>query len=553
MTVKTYRSLTLAARTIIGHWSLVIGHCLLCSFLLGSVASAQKVDTYNLVHDAALGLPGLASPQPFEMRLLASTDAKHQNKDYLLLAPQEKRTAATLKGPALVLRLWFTSSVPEKTTVTLLVDGKPIPLWKDGKVMGYPPVKALGGAHEKAFFSYYPFIVRQSLQLNVVNGSEKENKFFYQVNYQPSPPSLTEVDTSDARWRDLERQLEKAGEKSVEPAREFSTSVQCSPRQETELSKVSGSSVVTFLQLTPATSDVAALEKLYLLIRWDDEKDASVMAPFSWMCGQYFERGQINSALLKSDGKSLIIRFPMPFERSAKFSLWNGHSSAVKVDVKIQSQKPSDAISPYRFCATAATQTTERGKPFLLLDTQGEGVFLGATVGLQGGEMNRTPAFLEGNERIEVDDDAQKTLEGTGAEDFFNSAWYFPDKPFSFPFHGMTFKGKEPQRVSAYRLMLTDRVPFKKHLRVTLQHGGRNSSPGCLYRAVTFWYQKEPRTFSPRLSFTAAAPAAAKPRLSYNEENSGSHSLIWIVGGAVLAVGAFIFYRLVGKRNRTVV
>jgi hypothetical protein len=217
----------------------------------------------------------------------------------------------------------------------------------------------------------------------------------------------------------------------------------------------------------------------------------------------------------------------------------------------MQSEKPSGAVPPYRFCATAATQTTERGKPFLLLDTQGEGVFIGATVGLQGGEMNRTPAFLEGNERIEVDDDAQKSLEGTGAEDFFNSAWYFPDKPFSFPFHGMTFKATNPQRVSAYRLMLTDRVPFKKHLRLTLQHGGRNSNPGCLYRSVAFWYQKEPRNFSPRPVLTDSAPTTTVTVSETEVVERGPESLAWILGVAILVAGALFFYRFVDKRKRT--
>jgi hypothetical protein len=38
--------------------------------------------------------------------------------------------------------------------------------------------------------------------------------------------------------------------------------------------------------------------------------------------------------------------------------------------------------------------------------------------------------------------------------------------------------------------MLTDRVPFKKHLRFLFEHGGRNNTEGVEYRAVVFWYQR---------------------------------------------------------------
>lgn len=528
---------------------------LIC-LLISHAARGQKLDAYKLVHDAALGLPALASPPASEVRLLASTDAKHQNKDYLVLAPQEKRTAATLQGPALVLRLWLTSSVPEKTTALMQVDGRTIPLLRNGQSTGYPPVKALGGVHEKAFFSYYPLWVRQSLQLSVVNGSDKENKFFFQINYQPVSNSVTETTVAASRWQQLGQQIEK-DIRSPAPPTTVSTpsfpsssgAVTCPPQREKSFPTFKGPGVIRYCSLKSDVTDFQVWEKIYLLIRWDEEEQPSVMAPLGWLFGQYFERGQIQSALLHSDGQSFAIRFPMPFERSAKFSIWNGHAAPVKVEWNVRYEKLNGAVSPYRFCTTAAARTTERGKPFLLLDAQGEGVLVGCTAGLQGGEMNRTLSFLEGNERIEVDDDPQKTLEGTGAEDFFNSAWFFPRQPFSFPFHGMTFKGVNPQRVSAYRLMLTDRVPFKKRLRLTLQHGGRNSSPGCLYRTVAFWYQKAPRRFSPRPDLAHAAPAMVAGESAASERRS--QSLFWILGVAVLVLGALFSYRLIDKRKRT--
>lgn len=62
---------------------------------------------------------------------LASTDKTRQNKDYFLLKPRETRRISLPSGD--LLRLWFTSSAPEKCGVTLQNGAQKIVLLQNSK------------------------------------------------------------------------------------------------------------------------------------------------------------------------------------------------------------------------------------------------------------------------------------------------------------------------------------------------------------------------------------------------------------------------------------
>jgi hypothetical protein len=104
----------------------------------------------------------------------------------------------------------------------------------------------------------------------------------------------------------------------------------------------------------------------------------------------------------------------------------------------------------------------------------------------------RAFAYLEGNETLVADG---KVYEGTGTEDFFNSAWYFPDKPFVRAYGGLTEKNALPPRVAMYRLMIGDAVPFKRDFRFDFEVGNGNNADDLEWRWLAFWYQKEDGSF----------------------------------------------------------
>jgi hypothetical protein len=189
-----------------------------------------------------------------------------------------------------------------------------------------------------------------------------------------------------------------------------------------------------------------------------------------------------------------------------------------------------------------------------MLNVTGQGAFAGLVLGIEPApeSSRQTFAYLEGNETITADG---KTYEGTGTEDFFNSAWYFPDEPFSQAYHGMTFKSQSPPQVSAYRFMIPDAIPFQKTLNFAFEHGKGNNSDDLEYRWVAFWYQKPTFNFevSDDLQGGASAAQGDGARSGGNtaaESRRSGDSPLWVrlsqvaLGAVLLVVTIGIIARL---------
>ncbi|MCL6444512.1 MAG: DUF2961 domain-containing protein, partial [Alicyclobacillus sp.] len=99
--------------------------------------------------------------------------------------------------------------------------------------------------------------------------------------------------------------------------------------------------------------------------------------------------------------------------------------------------------------------------------------------------------FLEGDEFVWVDGKKQPSWNGTGTEDYFISGWYFNRGTFSAPYHALTIKDEARRRISVYRFQIPDAIPFRKSIRVAIEHGHANESR-CDYSSVAYWYQTEP-------------------------------------------------------------
>ena len=90
-----------------------------------------------------------------------------------------------------------------------------------------------------------------------------------------------------------------------------------------------------------------------------------------------------------------------------------------------------------------------------------------------------------------VDDNPIPAIHGTGTEDFFNGGWYFENGPFTLPLHGNTVPVAQNNygRTAAYRLFLEDTIAFKKHLRVSIEHGNANDADEDIW-TMAFYYLK---------------------------------------------------------------
>ena len=449
---------------------------------------------------------------------LSSTDPKNQNEDYLLLRPGETRKIPLAAGQ--LARLWCTALEPEKIELSLQ-NGQRIPLIKDGKRTQQFP----GEVHARAFVAYPadlrermattrdhmpPWaVLRDDAHLMVTNHSRNAegNKFFYQAAVRRAAPR---------------KQFTGVGSLTQEKQ------VTLAPGQQETLELPAAG----LIEAIGVSCPIAEREALRLRAAWDSSQTNAVDAPLSALVATFNGPGPAqlveNAAWSLSKG-SLELQWPMPFGK-ARLSLVNEGRATISLRWKIQGQKFNAAPSPYRFHAVYGSARTQLKTPVRMLDVTGKGAFCGLNLSIEPapGSARRTFAYLEGNETITAD--GQK-FEGTGTEDFFSSAWYFPKTPFSFPYHGMTFKSEAPPKVAAYRLMIPDAMPFKKSLLFEFEHGKGNNTDDLLYRWVAFWYQEPSAKFqvTDTLSGNAPGTQSGAPQGTQNNAPTGGVSQLTVI------------------------
>jgi hypothetical protein len=240
-----------------------------------------------------------------------------------------------------------------------------------------------------------------------------------------------------------------------------------------------------------------------LIVRcwWDDENTPSVEVPISDFFGVGFgEWRQYMSAPMNMASGGYDTYWPMPFHRHARLTVENRSSVPVgafyyNVDVETLDSLPDSTLY---FHAQFRRTTTVAGRPVTVLDAEGRGQYVGTVLSMQPLHGRRL-WFLEGDERVFVYGESTPSIVGTGTEDYFSSGWYFDTGPYSSLYHGLTIKDSLTGRISAYRWHILDPIPFARHLRFDIEHGGTNDAPATDYSSVAFWYQTHPHAAFPAL------------------------------------------------------
>jgi hypothetical protein len=473
-------------------------------------------------------------------RWFASTNPAHNNDDYVVIKPGQTLRVPLAAGR--LERLWCTGKLPEKLELSLANGAALSPLLRDGKAL-------LGDYHEKAWV-YYPQFTNQAAvrdlkpgaALVVVNKASVPNQFFYQVSVRPGavapPPFLGAPQQLTSRSQTL-----PSGGKSA-------------PLPVTLKGR---SGVVSELRITVAPATFETLSKLYLRVdrlrinsaahgvisSTQEGQSRAVSVPLAAFAGLFYDVHEVHNAMMSFDGHTFLSRWPMPFDGAhddVQISLENGGATAVEVSLSAQVQPTVHPI-PFLFCAMPGSARTQRGVPLQLLHVTGAGALVGLNLGCapSADSARRTFAYLEGNETIVADGVRQ---EGTGTEDFFNSAWYFPARSFDRSWWGVTYRGAMPPKVAAYRLLLQDAVTWRKELRFQLESGRRNNSDDLDYRWVAFWYQKSPLHYEIADNLRGADASASSPIPLPRSHTSW----YWVV--AVIAALVVIGWTL--KRNRRI-
>jgi hypothetical protein len=231
-----------------------------------------------------------------------------------------------------------------------------------------------------------------------------------------------------------------------------------------------------------------------LRMYWDGEETPSVEVPVGDFFGVGFgEQHDYVSLPLNETSGGYNCYWPMPFRKSARWTLTNMSSRPMdafyyNIDFTAYDRLPKDLLSFH--AQWRRENPTRRDRNYTILEATGKGHFVGAALFMQN-RRGHDLGFLEGDEMISVDGEEQPSIIGTGTEDYFSSGWYFDRGVYSAPYHGVVIKDTALGRVSAYRWHVEDAMPFKKSLRVTIEHGHANDHEAD-YSSVAYWYQREP-------------------------------------------------------------
>lgn len=273
---------------------------------------------------------------------------------------------------------------------------------------------------------------------------------------------------------------------------------------------------LTFPEASPswlAKDGGARPDEVVLRIYWDGAEDPAVESPVGdfFACG-FGRREEVRSMpVVVEDGDSYNCFWPMPFAKSARITLTNEsdkplNSTYFHIDWETREFAPG---TPY-FCAQYNQEfPTRAGRDYLVLDAEGAGHYVGTVLSVR----TRSPEwFGEGDDRFYIDGEEIASIQGTGTEDYFLSAWGL--KKNSMPYSGTTVLegdwGHLGQRTTAYRWHVCDPVHFAQSLRVCFEHKGwvpgDEKPDGKVnghterfddFASVAFWYQQgQPKRFT---------------------------------------------------------
>lgn len=318
--------------------------------------------------------------------------------------------------------------------------------------------------------------------------------------------------------------------------------IELKPGETAELADIPGCGIVRHIWCTINAFQAGGeptphyLRKLVLRAWWDGEANPSIEAPI----GDFFGLGHgicknfVSEPLSMNpqDGRGFCCYFPMPFERSARFTLENQSEGQVNfyyyLDYEAHAALPQDcgrfhaqyrqerntqgwapvggtniwqekAGAPYPDWypkAWATTNTDGKGN-YVILAAQGKGKYVGCNLNIDVFEPQVNDWYGEGDDMIFIDGEPwPPSLHGTGTEDYFNTA-FCPRTEFSAPYQGITLYSAGEQdapwsgKNAMYRFHIKDPIHFAKSLLVTIEHGHANKLSND-YASTAYWYQLEP-------------------------------------------------------------
>jgi len=217
---------------------------------------------------------------------------------------------------------------------------------------------------------------------------------------------------------------------------------------------------------------------------WDGAKKPAVSAPI----GDFFgvAHGLLfpfeSKLFLSPEGRSFNSNVKMPYKESALITITNESLSEVWFWYDINYLEVDDLPENTLYFHTYWNRDlkTKLGEDFQILPkVNGSGRYIGANIGLIGGEHYQDSWFGEGEVKVYLDGDKEfPTLVGTGTEDYIGTGW--GQGTFSNQYVGALISNREHAIYAFYRYHLEDHVYFNENCKVTIQQMGSSNKTDLL-------------------------------------------------------------------------
>ena len=411
---------------------------------------------------------------------------RDNDNDYVLM---------DVKQPGCIMRMWF-ARIVDVGDLKIYFDGQADPLYNmpiESYFSGYhapfeEPLVAQAGT---SYVSYVPLCFREGARVTTTSRAS-----YYQITYQTFDSPNGVVTHSGAEdYSGVKAMMDdNLGSAPINWTGEsvLSDTTSVAPNATTNLIERAGGGVITGIKLDLAPSNREVLQNLWLKTYWEGQSEPAVNAPISHLFISGYEEELIQSLPVGMSPADLYYFYlPMPFWSRATIEIENRGAANVTISYQVKyTQEPIDVNSGHFFATYNEQKPTVEDEDYVLLDVTGRGHYVGTFMALETAGVY-DPAFLQGDERIYIDDLRSPVWQGTGTDNYFNGHFNLMSGPYDHPLFGHPYVPPESQGTylrPGYRWHIGDFVPFGSHFRMTLEHGGHNDIP-TNYSSVAFYYR----------------------------------------------------------------
>jgi hypothetical protein len=318
------------------------------------------------------------------------------------------------------------------------------------------------------------------------------------------------------------------------------------------LCDIHGAGCIKHIWMTTLCQAPQYLRKLVLEMYWDGEENPSVRTPLGDFFGighgisKHFISLPISMITVKRNGPNgpygpaLNSFFSMPFGSQAKIQIVNESEEMVEdlfyhIDYELYDEPIPEDMGRFHATWTRENPCTPipqevpetdaacdlpgknlKGEEnYVALEAEGTGQYVGLVLNVDNYNVSNQfhPWFVEGDDMIFIDGDEYPTINGTGLEDYFHSAWCFPTGEYAGPYQGTTLAADTQEQYgkwSMYRFHIEEPIYFDQSIKVTFEHGHNNDQAND-WSSVAYWYQLEPHKELPELPPVASRLARRHP------------------------------------------